>query len=58
MKALLVPAALDSRVDQADWVELCCVLSSPSGSMSLQDVVGALRHANSVGHAKPGLGTC
>ena len=48
MKPLLVPTASDSRVDQADWVELCCLLSSASGSMSLQDVVGALRHGGSV----------
>lgn len=48
MKPLLVPTASESRVDQADWVELCCLLSSPSGGMSLQDVVGALRQGGSV----------
>lgn len=48
MKPLLVPTALDSLVDQADWVELYCLLSSPAGSMSLQDVVGALRQGGTI----------
>lgn len=48
MKPLLVPTALDSLVDQGDWVELCCLLSSPDGAMSLQDVVGAFRQGGTV----------
>jgi hypothetical protein len=48
MNPLLVPTAKEPRVDQADWVELSCILSNPRGSMSMQDVIGAFRQGGTV----------